>query len=78
MAALPARTHVRTHTHAGTNSQAGSPLEGFPASAMVGFAVDEKGRPVFSFSSISTHKQVGGICGMCCVCGGGESTDDRI
>jgi len=66
MAALPTRTHARTR--AGTNSQAGSPLEGFPASAMVGFAVDEKGRPVFSFSSISTHKQVGGICGMVCVC----------
>lgn len=37
-----------------TNSQA---LGGFPASAMVGFAADSKGRPVFSFSSISTHKQ---------------------
>jgi putative heme iron utilization protein len=32
-------------------------LGGFPASAMVGFAADSKGRPVFSFSSISTHKQ---------------------
>jgi len=41
----------------GTNSQASSPLAGYPASAMVGFAVDEQGRPIFSFSSISTHKQ---------------------
>ena len=41
----------------GTNSQASSPLAGYPASAMVGFAVDENGRPIFSFSSISTHKQ---------------------
>lgn len=32
-------------------------LEGFPTASMVGFAVDEQGRPLFSFSSISTHKQ---------------------
>jgi hypothetical protein len=33
-------------------------LDGFPSSAIVGFAVDPKGRPIFSFSSISSHKQV--------------------
>lgn len=31
-------------------------LEGYPAASMVAFAVDEVGRPIFSFSSISTHK----------------------
>jgi len=59
-AAEEARTLVYYSTGLGvlgTNSQASSPLAGYPASAMVGFAVDEKGRPIFSFSSISTHKQ---------------------
>jgi hypothetical protein len=52
---------------AGTNSQEGTALAGYPASAMVAFAVDAKGRPIFSFSSISTHKQV---CTGLCRCGG--------
>lgn len=46
------------HAPPGTNSQEGTALAGYPASAMVAFAVDAKGRPIFSFSSISTHKQV--------------------
>lgn len=76
--------HACTRVWTGTNSQAGGPLEGFPASAMVAFAVDAEGRPLFSFSSISTHKQVrgGGRIGSGRVGSGGEqespaTTTDR-
>mmetsp|Transcript_54701 Transcript_54701/g.97585 ORF Transcript_54701/g.97585 Transcript_54701/m.97585 type:complete len:408 (-) Transcript_54701:166-1389(-) len=37
-----------------TVAQKGS-IEGFPTGSIVGFAVDEKGRPIFVFSSMSTH-----------------------
>lgn len=32
-----------------------SVFEGFPAGAIVGFASDDQGRPLFSFSSMSSH-----------------------
>lgn len=31
--------------------------EGFPMGSIVGFAVDDKGRPFFSFSTMSAHTQ---------------------
>lgn len=37
-----------------TNSQS---LDGYPSGSVVGFAPDEKGRPIFVFSSMSTHTQ---------------------
>jgi len=30
-------------------------IEGFPVGSVVGFAVDERGRPIFCFSSMSAH-----------------------
>jgi len=37
-----------------TNSQT---LEGYPSGSVVGFAPDEQGRPIFTFSGMSTHTQ---------------------
>lgn len=58
---LDSATEVRTlveynHGYAviSTNSFA---MPGYPGGAVVGFAPDEKGRPIFSFSGMSTHTQ---------------------
>ena len=32
-------------------------MQGYPGGSVVGFAPDQKGRPLFSFSSMSSHTQ---------------------
>ncbi|CAN0404717.1 unnamed protein product, partial [Scytosiphon promiscuus] len=35
-----------------TNSKS---LDGYPSGSVVGFSLDDKGRPLFAFSSMSSH-----------------------
>jgi len=58
---LDAATEVRTlvqynHGFAVMSTNSAS-MPGFPGGSVVGFAPDEKGRPLFSFSSMSSHTQ---------------------
>eukprot|EP00434_Breviolum_minutum_P006311 symbB.v1.2.005570.t1/scaffold296.1/size257539/12 len=60
-AKLNAATEVRTlvqynHGFAVMSTNSAS-MQGYPGGSVVGFAPDQKGRPLFSFSSMSSHTQ---------------------
>jgi len=51
------RTIMAQKSGFATISTISTKLEGFPMGSTVGFAVDSKGRPFFSFSALSAHTQ---------------------
>ena len=51
------RTIMSQKSGFATISTISTKLEGFPMGSTVGFAVDSKGRPFFSFSALSAHTQ---------------------
>lgn len=64
----------------GVLSTLSSAVEGYPNAALVGFAPDDKGLPVFVFSAMSSHtkdlKKVGGQAALCVTAKGFEGAAD--
>ena len=76
-----ARSLVEYSTGYGVLSTLSSQLEGYPNGALVGFAPDEKGLPVFCFSGMSSHTKDlnakdGGKAALCVTAKGFEGAAD--